>query len=153
MKTLIDRAIEKCGSVNELAKRLNVPSNVVSMMKSKRTITPETAAELAHVAGEDARDAAIQAIIDRAKGTRREGALREILGKGLALGVAGLLVFSYSDESISKSVSEVEVSRPLTSYTSWNVVKRVLKKCADFLAQLISPQAGPLFAVRKKQLL
>ena len=96
IKTLIDKATKVCGSTNALAERMGVKPNVISMLRSGRTITPETAAELADIAGEDAREAAIQAMIERAKGTRREGVLREILGKALAAGVAGLLVFSYS---------------------------------------------------------
>ena len=104
METLIDRAVKKCGSAKELAKRLDVQPNVISMMKAGRTISPEIAAQLAHVAGEDGREAAIQAMIENAKGTRREGVMREILGKGLALGVAALLAFSYSGDSISAPV-------------------------------------------------
>lgn len=122
MKTLIDKAIESCGSVKELARRLDVKPNVISMLRKDRTISPDTAAMLAAVAGEDAREAAIQAMIENAVGTRREGVLREILGKGLALGVAGLLVFSYSGDSISKSVSEINRPENLTIYTSWNVI-------------------------------
>ena len=95
--TLIDKASEVCGGDSKLAKRMGVTPSVISDMRHRgRTITPETAAELADIAGEDAREAAIQAMIERAKGTRREGVLREILGKALAAGVAGLLVFSYS---------------------------------------------------------
>lgn len=98
MITLIDKAIKTCGSVNELAKRLKMRPNVISMMRNGRTITPDTAALLADVAGEDAREAAIQAVIENSKGTRHEGALQKILGKGLAVGVATLLVFSYDEE-------------------------------------------------------
>jgi hypothetical protein len=42
-------------------------------------------------------DAVKSAVIESVKGTRREGVLREILGKGLAVGVAATLVFSYND--------------------------------------------------------
>lgn len=100
--SLIDRAAEVCGGYSALAERMGVPVQNVSLMKSgKRSISPATAAELADIAGDDARQAAIDAIIESAKGTRREGVLREILGKALAAGVAGMLVFSYSGDSIS----------------------------------------------------
>lgn len=132
MQTLIDKAIQTCGSVNELARRLCVSPNVISMMKSRRTITPVTAALLADVAGEDAREAAIQAVIENAKGTRHEGVLREILGKGLVLGVAGLLVFSYNAEPTSELISANDVTKSLTSYTSWNVEQTVFHEAITF---------------------
>lgn len=115
LKTLIDKAIEMCGSVDALAKKMGVQPNVISMLKNGRTITPETAAELADIAGLDARQAAIVAIIVRARGTRREGAMQKILGKSLAGGVAAMLVFSYATESNS---STVERSANINQVTS-----------------------------------
>ena len=104
--SLIDKASKVCGSDSELARRMGVHRVAIAQMKSgQRGITPETAAELADIAGDDAREAAIQTMIENAKGTRREGALREILGKALAAGVAGLLVFSYSPEQQEVKVS------------------------------------------------
>lgn len=105
MQTLIDKAAKVCGSDAALAKRMGIHAPTLSQMRKSRTITPETAAELADIAGEDAREAAIAAMLERSKGTRREGVLREILGKALAAGVAGMLVFSYNDDSISISQS------------------------------------------------
>lgn len=78
MKTLIDKAINVCGSVAELAKRLEVQPNVISMHRSGRPLSPETASELANVTGDDACEAAILAMIYRAKGTRREEVLHSI---------------------------------------------------------------------------
>lgn len=85
MKTLIDKAVKKCGSVAALAERLDVAPNVISMMRHGRAITPETAAELAAITGDDAGDAAIMAIIERARGTRREEKLKKILGRSLEI--------------------------------------------------------------------
>lgn len=102
VKDLIDKASQMCGSDTALAERMGIERPNLSLMRSgKRAISPATAAELADIAGEDAREAAIAAVIESAKGTRREGVLREILGKGIAAGVAALLVFSYSEDSIS----------------------------------------------------
>ena len=102
VKPLIDRASEMCGGDSALAEKMGIPrQNVYLMRTGKRPISPATAAELADIAGDDAREAAIEAIIESAKGTRRESVLREILGKALAAGVAGMLVFSYSGDSIS----------------------------------------------------
>ena len=99
---LIDKAAKVCGSDEALAKRLGTARPNISLMRAgKRAISPETAAELADIAGEDAREAAISAMIENAKGTRRESVLRDILGKGLAAGVVGMLVFSYSGGAIS----------------------------------------------------
>nr|WP_295938718.1 hypothetical protein [uncultured Acidovorax sp.] len=102
VRDLIDKASKVCGSDTALAERMGIERPNLSLMRSgKRAISPATAAELADIAGEDAREAAIAAVIESAKGTRREGVLREILGKAIAAGVAGLLVFSYSGDSIS----------------------------------------------------
>lgn len=110
LKTLIDKASKVCGSDAALAKRMGIAPQTISNMRGSRTITPETAAELADIAGEDAREAAIAAILARAKGTRREGVLREVLGKALAAGAAGALVFSYSSDSISATVKTTKVN-------------------------------------------
>lgn len=97
-QSLIDKAAQVCGSDAELARRLGVHRVVIAEMRSgKRAISPATAAELADIAGDDAREAAIAAVIESAKGTRRESRLRDVLGKALAAGVAGVWVFSYSD--------------------------------------------------------
>lgn len=102
VKDLIDKASKVCGSDTALAERMGIERPNLSLMRSgKRAISPATAAELADIAGEDAREAAIAAVIEGAKGTRRESVLREILGKAIAAGVAGLLVFSYNDDSTS----------------------------------------------------
>ncbi len=106
VRDLIDKASKVCGSDTALAERMGIERPNLSLMRSgKRAISPATAAELADIAGEDAREAAIAAVIESAKGTRREGVVREILGKAIAAGVAGLLVFSYSGDSISATES------------------------------------------------
>ena len=102
VQALIDKASKACGGDSALAEKMGIPrQNVYLMRTGKRPISPATAAELADIAGDDAREAAIAAVIEGAKGTRRESVLREILGKAIAAGVAGLLAFSYSDDSIS----------------------------------------------------
>jgi DNA-binding transcriptional regulator YdaS (Cro superfamily) len=99
-QTLIDAAVAVCGSQAELARRMGVyPADVNNLKTGKRPLSPELAAELADIAGEDARQAVIDAVIERNAGTRKGGALREILGKGLAAGVAAMWLFSYSDDS------------------------------------------------------
>lgn len=106
VSALIDKASEVCGGDAALARRMGISKALISLMRSgERGITPGTAAELADIAGDDAREAVISAVIEGAKGTRREGVLREILGKAVAAGVAGLLVFSYSGDSISATES------------------------------------------------
>lgn len=99
--SLLDKASRVCGSDTELAKRLGVQRAFVSQMRGGHIkISPSTAAEMADIAGEDARQAAIDSLIENAKGTRREGVLREVLGKALAAGVAAMCLFSYSEGSI-----------------------------------------------------
>ena len=99
IKTLIDKASKVCGSDTALASRMGVKVQVVSMLRNGRTITPETAAELADIAGESVKAAVYQAMIERAAGTRREGVLKEILGKSLLAGVAAMWLFSYAPEA------------------------------------------------------
>lgn len=72
MKTLIDKAIKVCGGVAKLAVRLDVQANVISMHRSGRPLSPETASELAYVTGDDACQAAIEAMVFRAKGKKKE---------------------------------------------------------------------------------
>lgn len=94
---LIDKAREKCHSDAELARRLGVSKALLSMMrKRQREVTPDIAALLADIAGEDARQAVVDAVIERAAGTERGLMLREILGKALRAGAAGALAISYS---------------------------------------------------------
>ena len=143
VETLIDRAAKKCNSYAELARKVGVSPAIVSMMRSgKRQISPEMAAVLADIAGEDARQAAIDAVIEGARGTRREGVLREILGKALAAGVVGMLVTSYSGDSkaaMEKIAMSVDIaSHPIhriycSLIRAWWFIKRCMgdSACAD----------------------
>ena len=132
VKPLIDRASEMCGGDSALAEKMGIPrQNVYLMRTGKRPISPATAAELADIAGDDAREAAIEAIIESAKGTRRESVLREILGKALAAGVAGMLVFFYSGDSISatKKIARTIDSLYIVSSRLINWFRGVLMRC------------------------
>ena len=135
-KTLIDKASEICGGDAALARRMGISRALVSLMRSgDRKITPETAAELADIAGDDAREAAISALLENAKGTRRESVLREILGKALAAGVAGMLVFFYSGDSISatKKIARTVDTLYIVSSRLINWFRGVLMRCmGDF---------------------
>lgn len=114
VQILIDKAAKKCGGDQALADRLGIARPNVSLMRAgKRPISPATAAELADIAGEDAREAAIDAVIESARGTRRESVLRAILGKGLVAGVVGMLAFSYSGDSISAMENVVKTTNSL----------------------------------------
>lgn len=103
---LIDKASQACGGDSALARHMGISKTLISLMRSgERGITPATAAELADIAGDDARQAAIDAIIEGAKGTRKENTLREILGKARAAGGAAMCHISYSEGSISATDS------------------------------------------------
>ncbi|WP_313313166.1 hypothetical protein [Pulveribacter sp.] len=100
--SLIDKASKICGGDAALSRRLKISRAAVSLMRSgERAVTPEIAAELADIAGEDARQAVIDAVIERNQGTEKGPVLRQILGKALAAGVAAMSVFFYSGDSIS----------------------------------------------------
>lgn len=93
---LIDKAAKVCGSDAALARRLGTKPPAISELRAgKREMSPETAALLADIARVDAREAVIQAVIARNKTGPKAEQIREILGKGLAVGAAALLVFSY----------------------------------------------------------
>lgn len=145
LKTLIDRASEVCGGDAKLARRMGVSQSVISDMRHRgRSISPVTAAELADIAGEDAREAAIAAVIESTKGTRREGAMREILGKALAVGVAGMLVFSYSGDSISSTEKPTTTANNCNSlYIVSTWVRRVLRRWMRELLSGIPHQNVP----------
>lgn len=134
LKTLIDKASEKCGSDTALAKRMGVDQPSISQMRAgKRTVTPETAAELADIAGEDPREAMVLAVLVRSKGTRREGVLREILGKALAAGGVGMLPTSYrneSSDSTEKINNSATVVNPLYIVSSSRRLVRGLARWA-----------------------
>lgn len=145
VKPLIDRASEMCGGDSALAEKMGIPrQNVYLMRTGKRPISPATAAELADIAGDDAREAAIEAIIESAKGTRRESVLREILGKALAAGVAGMLVFSYSGDSISATEKIANKLDSLYIVSSRRIWRRVLQQIVRIVkAWCVSPQSTP----------
>lgn len=127
-KLLIDKATKTCGSDAEVARRLGIyPADVSNLRAGKRKLSPEIAAELAELAGEDARQAVIEAVIERNEGTRRGGLLREILGKGLAAGVAGMLLISYSGSVSATSRAANE------SVRAFNTLQIVFRKKARLM--------------------
>lgn len=141
VRDLIDKASKVCGSDTALAERMGIERPNLSLMRSgKRAISPATAAELADIAGEDAREAAIAAVIEGAKGTRREGVLREILGKAIAAGVAGLLAFSYSGDSISatESIAKNDASVNDSIHRIYSIVRQWLRGIAG-LGRVATP--------------
>jgi transcriptional regulator with XRE-family HTH domain len=123
VKTLIDKASKVCGSDKQLAERMGIHSQTLSAMKKNRTITPETAAELASIAGENPRDAAIAAIIERAKGSRRGEVLKAILGKAtMAAGVVTILLLSGPDASASRLPTFHDVY-----FEFWKAIRRLFR--------------------------
>ena len=143
--TLIDKAAKVCGSDSKLAERMGIHRVAISEMRAgKRAISPATAAELADIAGEDAREATIAAVIEGSRGTRREGVLREILGKALAAGVAGVLVFSYNGDSISATEKIANKLDSLYIVSSRRIWRRVLQQIGRIVkAWCVSPQSTP----------
>lgn len=79
--SLLDKASKVCGSDSAMARQLGVQRAFVSDMRNGRVkISPSTAAELAHIAGDDAKKATIYSVIENAQGTRKEDVIKEILG-------------------------------------------------------------------------
>lgn len=67
-QTLIDKAADLCGSRYKLAKRLGVSQSTLSVMASgKKPLSPGLAGRIADVAGLDAKEAALTALIAQEK--------------------------------------------------------------------------------------
>ncbi|MEI2747051.1 MAG: helix-turn-helix domain-containing protein [Ottowia sp.] len=114
--SLIDKAAKVCGSDAALARKLGTKPPAISEMRAgKREISPETAALLADIAHEDAREAVIQAVIERNRTGPKAETIRAILGKGLAAGVAAVWVFSYSKgwtgaiQTVANSLNQLHI--------------------------------------------
>ena len=131
-KTLIDKATKVCGSETAVAKRIGTSQQALSSMKhGKREISPETAVLLADIAKENAIQAMIDAVIERNKTGQKAEKIRAILGKGLAVGGAAMLVFFCG--GITNGATEARATE-LTHYTSYLV--------AFILAALLAKSSG-----------
>lgn len=98
VQTLIDKASKACGSDAALARRMGIyPADISNLRAGKRALSPELAAEIADIAGEDARQAVIDAVIERNLTGKKGPLLKEILGKEIAAGEAAALGFSYKN--------------------------------------------------------
>lgn len=111
-KLLIDAAVKVCGSQAEVARQMGVPRVSITQWKNgTRPLSPEDAALLADLANMDARQAVVDAVIERNAGTPKGRVLLDILGKALAASVAGLLVLSYGDSSATDTGGQIR-NRP-----------------------------------------
>lgn len=84
VKSLIERAGQKVGSVNKLAKVLGAPSSQVYDWRDGRA--PCSAADRARIAafaGEDPVQELVRATLENARGEVRQQQLQQILGKSL----------------------------------------------------------------------
>jgi transcriptional regulator with XRE-family HTH domain len=123
---LIDKAAKVCGGYEKLAERMNTSPAAVSHMKAgKRPISPETAAELADIAGEDVQWAVNMAIIERNAGTEKGSRLARILGEAryvTGAAVLAMLLFSHEDSHATPTVS---VSEHLCQLTKMHIVEPI----------------------------
>lgn len=124
--SLIDKAGEKCGSFYQLAKIAGTYESAISSMRAgNRPVPMSLVPILAEIAGVDVHEAIDRVMIEQEKNPKRRGQLVEILGKAVAAGVAGMLVFSYSSDSISTTVTEKNSTSDLRMYTSWNIARLI----------------------------
>ena len=103
------------------------------MKQGTRAISPETAALLADIAHEDAREAVIQAVIERNKTGPKAEQIREILGKALAAGVAAVLVFSYAElptSAMESAASELTILHIVSSSMAGLIAAFLVIGCA-----------------------
>jgi DNA-binding transcriptional regulator YdaS (Cro superfamily) len=143
-ETLIDKASKRCGSDAALARKMGIyPADVSNLRAGKRPLSPELAAEIAEIAGEDARQAVIDAVIERNEGSKKGHILKEILGKVLAGGAAAVLVFSSSVDSIYAMETIAKIN-----LTVDNNIHRIYSRTRRALARLLAalrlrPCGGP----------
>ena len=80
-QTLIDKAAKICGSRYALAKRLSVSeSNLTNMVKGNRPIPPSLAGELAAITGDDPRNAALSALVEKEADESKRQRLTALFG-------------------------------------------------------------------------
>ena len=132
VQTLIDKASKACGSDAALARRMGIyPADISNLRAGKRALSPELAAEIADIAGEDARQAVIDAVIERNLTGKKGPLLKEILGKEIAAGEAAALGFSYKNAltyatetiAIVRNPSNVSIHRIYS--TASEVIRRI----------------------------
>lgn len=113
---LITRAGKAAGSEYKLAQMLGVPQTNISMWKSGvRTCSPEDRARIAAIAGEDATQELIRAVLEKHQGTKKGDQLFAILGKplrqtGAALHTAVLAAISAVCLMMAPTPSEAATS-------------------------------------------
>lgn len=118
--SLIDKAVEICGSGAELARRIGVSRVTVHLMQTgKAPLSPEVAALCAEVIGADPYREAAKAMVDGCKDPKKaERLTRAFHLPRLAGGVAMLLTFVLSAGFCPNDASAKSVKTDLTVYTS-----------------------------------
>lgn len=123
VRPLIELAAKACGSYEVLAEKLGTSPAAISHMKSgKRPISPETAAELADLAGTDVQWAVFMALIERNAGSEKGERLARILGEArCATGGAKPQTLGFSQNGLPETLSGwgSPVIVKLTKYTLW----------------------------------
>lgn len=114
LKKLVDRAAKVCGNDKTLADRMGVHVSDVSHLRTgRRPFSPEVAAEIADIARENAVQAALDAIIIRARGTRKEEMIEKVLGKKEVENKIGAWECCFTGSSIS-NVTNINKRKGLT---------------------------------------
>lgn len=149
-QTLIDNAVKVCGSQSELGRRVGIyPADITNLKKGKRTLTPELAALIAEEAHMDAKQAYIDAAIQRDLADPSGGKLAQILGKAMAGGVAAMSV-SFCAVLLS-GVTTTEAAAATVkndSVSTYNATHRIKYVLLDWVHRVLS--AG--HAIRKSLL-
>lgn len=106
---LIDRALEKTGTVSALGKALGIPPAMVSMWKNgTKPCPPEDQARIAAIAGIDPIQTLVRAHIEKHEGTEKGDQLARVLGKFLVAtgaavatsGASAAAIFSPTSKSL-----------------------------------------------------
>lgn len=127
--SLIDKAVETCGSGAELARRIGVSKVTVHLMQSgKAPLSPEVAALCAEVIGADPYREAAKAMVEGCKDPKKaERLTRAFHLPRLTGGVAMLLISVISAVLCPNDASAKQVRSDLTVYTLWQLWYRIVK--------------------------
>lgn len=80
-QTLIDKAADSCGGLRRLADQIGEDAGFLSKIRNgKRPMSPGIAARIAVVAGQDARRAALEALVSQEKDYGKQVDLADALG-------------------------------------------------------------------------
>lgn len=134
---LIDKAGKNVGSFYKLYQITGIPQSRISEIRAgKRPLPLDAVPVIAELAGVDVDEAIHTVMIEQTKDPEKRGRLMEILGKAVAAGVAGVLAFSYSGDSISSTVAQAQKAENVNPLYIVEYVTRMIVAARSYLTTI-----------------